>query len=94
MSTLSVEKYKKAYRRLMEKKAKTGFKVHAIVYGVVNAGLIVLNLVTEPQSIWFFFPLAGWGIGLGCHYYFGVRKYPEHLEEEEREAERMAQEQR
>ena len=87
---MSVEKYKNAYRKLMIKKATNGFKVHAIVYGCVNACLIGINTLTVPQFPWFLFPLLGWGAGLASHYYFGVRRYPKELEAEALEAERMA----
>jgi hypothetical protein len=29
--------------------------------------LLVVNLLTTPQSLWFFVPLLGWGIGLAAH---------------------------
>jgi hypothetical protein len=90
MSEITVEKYKKAYRKLMLRKERQGFKVHAIIYAGVNAGLITINMLTVPQVPWFIFPLIGWGIGLAGHY-FGVRGYPERLEEDEMKAERMAE---
>jgi hypothetical protein len=91
MSEITVEKYKKAYRKLMLKKERQGFKVHAIIYAGVNAGLITINMLTVPQFPWFVFPLIGWGIGLANHYYFGVRRAPQNLEEDEMKAERMAE---
>ncbi|WP_394824463.1 protein kinase domain-containing protein [Pendulispora albinea] len=42
---------------------------HAGVYGIVNAGILVLGLVLlsfTPWWIWFL-PLVGWGIGLAIH---------------------------
>ncbi len=90
MSEISFEKYKNAYHKLMLKKAATGFKVHAMIYGCVNACLIGINTLTVPQFPWFLFPLLGWGAGLASHYYFGVRRYPKELEAEALEAERMA----
>lgn len=91
MSEISVEKYKQAYRRMKLDEGKKGFKIHATVYGAVNAGLITLNMLTVPQVPWFIFPLVGWGIGLANHYYFGVRRTLRHLEEEEAKAERLAE---
>lgn len=44
-----------------------GFFVHAIVYGGVNLLLAVINLLTNPQSLWFLWPLLGWGLGLIGH---------------------------
>ena len=90
MSEISVEKYKQAYRRMKLEQEKKGFKIHATVYGIVNAGLVTLNMLTVPQVPWFIGPLVGWGVGLANHYYFGVRKAPRHLEEEEAKAERLA----
>jgi hypothetical protein len=54
-------------------KRKLGFYTHALVYFVVNAGLIALNLLGGFSSgdghvvAWSAFPLVGWGIGLSIH---------------------------
>ena len=52
--------------------AKLGFRGHALIYGLVNAGLATLNMVTSPGYPWFIWPLFGWGIGLAAH---GVAVY-------------------
>src|SRR5687768_6838026 len=46
-----------------------GFYIHLLVYAVVNLGLFVINLLTKGDggTWWFYWPLAGWGIGLGVH---------------------------
>lgn len=44
-----------------------GFYVHVGVYVIVNAALITINLLTNPDHLWFFWPLIGWGIGLAIH---------------------------
>ena len=56
-------------RRLAERRAgaKFGFYIHALVYLVVNAGLVAINLATSPQVLWFIWPLFGWWIGLAAH---------------------------
>jgi len=56
-------------RRIAERRAdaKLGFRSHALVYLIVNAGLAALNLLTSPQTLWFYWPLLGWGIGLVAH---------------------------
>lgn len=46
---------------------KIGLWIHLAVYAAVNALLIVINLVTTPGYHWFWWPLLGWGIGLGLH---------------------------
>jgi hypothetical protein len=37
------------------------------VYVLVNAFLILIDIVTSPGDYWFFWPLLGWGIGLVLH---------------------------
>ena len=44
-----------------------GFYTHLSVYLAVNAGLLVINLVSSPGRLWVVWPLAGWGIGLLIH---------------------------
>jgi len=58
------EKYEKAKKRVEEIK---GFYSHLIVYVSVNIVLLIINLVTSPGSLWFFWPLLGWGIGVFFH---------------------------
>lgn len=45
---------------------RTGLLVHAIAYVVVNLILLVVDL-SSPGGLWFFWPLLGWGVGLGYH---------------------------
>ena len=56
--------YDHATQRVEE---KLGFYTHLGVYVVVNAGLTVLDLFTTPEVLWFYWPLAGWGIGVALH---------------------------
>jgi hypothetical protein len=58
------EAYRKAQRRV---DAKIGFFVHAVVYLLVNALLVGINLTTSPGYLWFLWPLGGWGLGLFFH---------------------------
>jgi hypothetical protein len=44
-----------------------GFSIHLIVYILVNAGLLLINLLSSPAAFWFYWPLLGWGIGLAAH---------------------------
>jgi hypothetical protein len=46
---------------------KMGFRAHLMAFAIVNAGLVAINLVTEPSYLWFVWPLMGWGIGLVAH---------------------------
>ncbi|MCL0091940.1 2TM domain-containing protein, partial [Dehalococcoidales bacterium] len=63
-----------------------------IVYALINAGLITLNLLVVPEVIWFFWPLLGWGIGITCHYLWGVRWIEGELKKKEAVAESRARE--
>ena len=53
-----------ATRRVEE---RLGFYIHATAYVLVNAALIAINLTRSPDDLWFYWPLAGWGIGLAAH---------------------------
>ena len=44
-----------------------GFYIHLGIYLIVNTALFVLNMVTNPDHLWFYWPLIGWGIGLAIH---------------------------
>ncbi|MCJ7773858.1 MAG: 2TM domain-containing protein [Desulfobacterales bacterium] len=46
---------------------KFGFFIHLSVYIVVNLLLIIINLSTSTQYLWFKWPLMGWGVGLFFH---------------------------
>ncbi|MBU3914872.1 2TM domain-containing protein [bacterium] len=46
-----------------------GFKFHLSVYGAVNTLLVAINLLTSSHTFWFIYPLGGWGIALGTHFF-------------------------
>ena len=54
-------KYQKAKERV---EAIKGFYIHLTVYVVVNLILFSINMIVSPDSLWFFWPLMGWGIGV------------------------------
>ena len=57
-----------AYQRAKERaEAKFGFYVHLVVYIVVNAVLVIVNMSTSTEYLWFKWPLMGWGIGVCFH---------------------------
>jgi len=58
------EVYQSAKKRV---EAKIGFYIHLAVYVGVNILLIIINLSTSPEYLWFKWPLLGWGIGLFFH---------------------------
>ncbi|MDW8076323.1 MAG: 2TM domain-containing protein [Nitrososphaerota archaeon] len=46
-----------------------------VIYVIINALLIFINLYTSPHVIWFIWPLLGWGIGLILHFIFSRRRF-------------------
>ena len=60
-----IEEEKDAYneaRKKVEEEKK--FYYHLGVYLVMNTFFIILNLVTSPDHLWFYWPMLGWGLGL------------------------------
>tara|TARA_R110000868_G_scaffold51116_12_gene162431 strand:+ start:2637 stop:2960 length:324 start_codon:yes stop_codon:yes gene_type:complete len=58
------ERYFKAKKEVDKIK---GFYGNLVSYIIVNIGLLILNLVTSPDYLWFFWPLLGWGVGVFFH---------------------------
>ena len=61
------QRYQRAHARVQ---ALKGFYTHAFAFVVVNIGLFIINLLTVSSGYgpwWFYWPLIGWGIGLGVH---------------------------
>jgi sensor histidine kinase YesM len=56
--------YQRAQKRVKEIKSFYG---NLISYCIVIPALIIINLMTSPDDIWFYFPMLGWGIGLAAH---------------------------
>jgi hypothetical protein len=56
------------YRRAKHEAAKLrGFYIHFTVYLLVNAGLLVLNVLLPHGGWWWQWSALGWGIGLAAH---------------------------
>lgn len=55
--------------------ANIAFRVHALIYLLVNSGLLVIDLMFDNSSslTWFYFASFGWGIGLLAHFLFMTR---------------------
>src|SRR3712207_3581332 len=64
MSSEQDAQYRQARRWVLQLK---GFYSHLASFVVVNAGLVVINLLFTPGYLWFLWPLLGWGIGLLSH---------------------------
>ena len=59
---------KEVYERAKKSvEAKLEFYRHFAIYIGVNILLIIINLITSPDTLWFVWPLLGWGIGIVVH---------------------------
>ena len=58
------ERYEKAKERVKELK---GFYSNLVSYITINVILIIINLVTSPESLWFYWVTIFWGIGILIH---------------------------
>ena len=47
--------------------ANYGFFVHAVVFVAVMVLLVIINLLTSSGTLWFIWPLLGWGLAVALH---------------------------
>jgi 2TM domain len=87
---ITLAAYKQAEAELRIEEGRISFLVHACIYVLVNALLIVLNLLVVPEYLWFFYPLIAWGIGLSLHYLYEVRWVHRMIEDREAKMEYRA----
>lgn len=74
MTTQMLDNYRRAYRELSVKDFRRGFKVHFIIYIIMNIFLVAFNLLTNPEVLWFLGAFFGWGSGVIAHYVKDVVK--------------------
>ena len=68
MSNLTSGDREAAYRRATERvRARLGFVGHALLFLVVGALLLAINLLATPGALWFFWPLLFWAAALVAH---------------------------
>jgi hypothetical protein len=60
-------KYQQAKERVS---ALRGLYIHLIVYIVINLLLFLINMIFSPATLWFIWPLLGWGIAIALHAFF------------------------
>ena len=58
------EKYEKAKKRVKELK---DFYTNLLSYAAVNVLLIIINFVTSPSELWFYWVTIFWGIAVVLH---------------------------
>ncbi len=51
---------------------RNSFIIHLVAFIVVMLGLVVVNYRFTPQTVWFVYPLIGWGIGVIMHFLVSV----------------------
>lgn len=61
----SQEAYARAKKRV---EAKIGFFIHFVIYIAVSVILIIINLSSSTQYLWFKWPIIGWGVGVFFHF--------------------------
>lgn len=44
-----------------------GFYLHLMKYVIVNLGLLAINLLSSPHTLWVVWVALGWGLGLLLH---------------------------
>jgi hypothetical protein len=44
-----------------------GFLIHLLVYVIVVSALAALNVIINPNHLWFLWVLFAWGIALAAH---------------------------
>ncbi len=55
------------HRATARVRARIGLIVHTCLYVLIGILLLVLNLVTSPESLWFLWPTLSWLVALGIH---------------------------
>jgi hypothetical protein len=95
MTMLTAEEYRRAEFGYTAAESRRGFKIHALVYGLVMTGLCVLNamlwIFADSNFPWAVFPLVGWGIGLTFHYIYGYRRAAEEADRRQLRVEEYAE---
>jgi uncharacterized membrane protein YecN with MAPEG domain len=61
---MNEERYKKAKKRVEELKKFYG---NVVTYVAINIILIIINLVTSPGTLWFYWVTIFWGIAILLH---------------------------
>lgn len=88
------ERYRRAKARVDEIK---GFYLHLISFVCVNSFLFILNLIASPGTLWFYWVLLPWGLGLLMHYLAVYGPFSDYMTkewEERKIRELMAQEEK
>lgn len=79
MATSTIDTEKLAWEHEELEDAWTGSRIHLAFFVIMNVAMAFYDLVMEPGDLWFFWPLAGWGMGVTAHD-LGLRQHQRTLE--------------
>jgi len=65
----TIKEYERAEAELRTSKRHENFYTHAALYVLINALLIIINVVFITAFPWCLIPLVLWGVGLLAHYF-------------------------
>ncbi|MEM2878415.1 MAG: 2TM domain-containing protein [Candidatus Hadarchaeales archaeon] len=71
----SIEDFKRAWKELEIEEAKRGFMAHLAAYLIINIFILVFNLITYSDQLWFYWITIGWGVGLVFHFVFSRERF-------------------
>jgi len=88
MERPTLEAYQLAERKAAREEGRRGFLVHASITVVVAIVLVVLNVTIATGFPWSVFAVAGMGIGVFMHWYFGLVRGEELMQRHQQDVER------
>jgi len=81
--------YKIAYREVLIKDRKKGFKIHLLAYILTNILIVIVNLSTNPEVKWYLGSILGWGTGILSHFIFSVALAGKMIDKVEKEVDSL-----
>jgi hypothetical protein len=97
---ITLDEYKKAERVLAYEAARFGLVVHALIFILISALLVVFEFTlidgsgsTSDQIPWSVISIGGMGLGLAAHWWFGYLNLESSLEQQQQRAEARAAQQ-
>ena len=88
-STSVLTDYREARRAVEKANARKAWRIHFIVYLLVNAMTIPINLTVADKYTWFYFPLIFWGLGVLIQLVVNVLRFDITYDKQEHEVQTM-----
>lgn len=89
MTAENVAEYREARRAVEKRHARQRWFRHLVVYLVVNAMTIPINLTVADAYTWFYFPLVFWGLGVLIQLVGSVLRFDIAYDRQERQIQSM-----